>query len=142
MITLFVVATFVGMLTSLFFLFRVMLIPSTRWSGLERLDGHLRELEMFENHRNRIVAQLRDLELDHTMNKVSDDDYSSQKERLERQGVVILKKIDQCLGGKHWDNRIDTFIRNKLPVLESNAARASSESSASQSGDSSPTQSL
>ena len=44
--------------------------------------------------RERLLAQLRDLDFDHATSKIADDDYTAQRAALVAQGVAVLKQLD------------------------------------------------
>ncbi len=44
--------------------------------------------------RERVLAQLRDLDFDHATSKIADDDYAAQRAALVAQGVAVLKQLD------------------------------------------------
>lgn len=44
--------------------------------------------------RERLLAQLRDLDFDQATGKIADDDYTAQRASLVAQGVAVLKQLD------------------------------------------------
>jgi hypothetical protein len=52
------------------------------------------EKERLMNRKEQILEAIRDLEYDHKMNKVTDEDYTQLKERLTQQAVEIMKRLD------------------------------------------------
>ena len=44
--------------------------------------------------REQILVQLRDLDFDHTLGKLGEDDYAAQRAQLVAQGVEALKQLD------------------------------------------------
>ena len=44
--------------------------------------------------REQVLAQLRDLDFDHTTGKLNEDDYAAQRAQLMAQGVAVLKELD------------------------------------------------
>ncbi len=44
--------------------------------------------------REQILIQLRDLDFDHTLGKLGEDDYAAQRAQLVGQGVEVLKQLD------------------------------------------------
>jgi hypothetical protein len=52
------------------------------------------EKERLINRKEQILEAIRDLEYDHKMNKVTDEDYDQLKERLTQQAVEIMKRLD------------------------------------------------
>jgi len=48
------------------------------------------------SQREMLLASLRDLEDDHATTKISDEDYASLKQRLTRQAVEVLKRLDDA----------------------------------------------
>ncbi len=56
-------------------------------AALRRRAGLLAE-------RNRLYAAIRELDFDHSVDKVSDEEYAQQRYRLVAQGVEVLQQLD------------------------------------------------
>ena len=50
--------------------------------------------------RERVLAALRDLDFDHAMGKLLDDDYQAQRARLVADGATILRQLDALPSGR------------------------------------------
>ena len=46
------------------------------------------------SHREQVLTQLRDLDFDHAMGKINQEDYTAQRAQLVAEGVAILKQLD------------------------------------------------
>ncbi|MBI9043103.1 MAG: zinc ribbon domain-containing protein [Anaerolineaceae bacterium] len=45
-------------------------------------------------HRDRVLAAIQDLEFDHSLNKISEDDFKKQRDTLMKSGADILRQLD------------------------------------------------
>ena len=48
--------------------------------------------------RDRVLSALQDLDMDHSMGKVSDDHYTRQRRELVQEGAQILRRLDEQHG--------------------------------------------
>lgn len=62
----------------------------------KRLDYAENEKESLTHRKNQILEAIRDLEYDHKMNKITDQDYIQLKERLTKEAVEVLKQLDSA----------------------------------------------
>jgi hypothetical protein len=68
--------------------------PAREADALDELDPlRLRQLELVEA-RDRALAALKELELDHRTGKVVDDDYRAQVGRLRREAAQALRALE------------------------------------------------
>ncbi len=63
-------------------------------SGRRRTASILRLHADLLAERNRIYAEIRDLDFDYKTNKLTDEDYTAQRHALFAQGVDVLKRLD------------------------------------------------
>jgi hypothetical protein len=57
-----------------------------------------RSLSEFQAERDRVLATLQDLDMDHAMGKVLQEDYQAQRGALVSRGAEVLKAIDELRG--------------------------------------------
>ena len=56
-----------------------------------------RELSALEAARDKVLAIIHELDMDHTMGKLEDDDYEAQRSTMVTKGAAILKEIDEVI---------------------------------------------
>ena len=66
------------------------------------------DIDVLETRRAYLVQDLRDLELDYRMNKISEDDYRRTRSRLEPKTVAVIKELailtpDELAEGAEYD---------------------------------------
>jgi hypothetical protein len=66
-----------------------------RESGVTKEDRRLSELLA---ERDRVLATLQDLDMDHVMGKVLQEDYRAQRTALVSRGAEVLRAIDELRG--------------------------------------------
>ena len=59
----------------------------------ERSKGEERVRIGLEDDKERLLLALRDLEFEHEMGKVSDEDYSVMRSRLEQEALVVIGSL-------------------------------------------------
>lgn len=69
----------------------------------KRLEFGETEKENLTHRKNEILEALRDLEYDHKMRKVSDQDYSQLKESITKEAVDVMRKLDSLDKGSDRD---------------------------------------
>lgn len=77
-----------------------------------------RELSALEAERDRVLDSIQDIDVDHSMGKVSEEDYQRQRHVLAVEGAEILKSIDEVQLSP------DAEPRRKTPEMELEAAVA------------------
>ena len=66
--------------------------------GAERVNDLDPELVDLRERKGRLLEDLRDIELDFRMNKISEADYRRQKKTLEPQAIAVIRELDDRLG--------------------------------------------
>ena len=61
----------------------------------EEFDAKASGRETLLAEKDNLIASLKDIEMDHRMEKLSDQDYQRLKTEFEHRAIGILKKIDQ-----------------------------------------------
>jgi|SRR5687768_10337834 hypothetical protein len=81
----------------------------------KRLEFDETELENLTHRKNEILEALRDLEYDHKMRKISDQDYIQVKESLTQQAVDAMKEMDSLIKGSDRDETrpTDEHVRQR-----------------------------
>lgn len=77
-----------------------------------------RELSSLQAERDRVLDSIQEIDMDHTMGKVSEQDYQRQRQVLAIEGAEILKSIDEIQLSP------DAEPRGKTPEMELEAAVA------------------
>ena len=62
---------------------------------LKRLDFSGMEKDSLLGKKNAVLEAIRDLEYDYKMQKVTDEDYHQLKEKLTKEAVDLMKKLDR-----------------------------------------------
>lgn len=75
-----------------------------RASGRRRLALHERKEQLY--------SSIKELEFDHSVGKLSDDEYRRQKVALEDQAVGILRELDQLNGYPNSEQRVARIERD------------------------------
>ena len=57
-----------------------------------------RQLSEFQAQRDRILNRVQELDMDYTMGKILEGDYSRERQGLMQQGAEVLKAIDALVG--------------------------------------------
>ncbi len=112
-----------------------------RFAFLEHLPTH----EALEEEKRQVLLALKEIEFDHAMNKINDEDYRELKKRYEALALKVLKAIDE--DRKTWLGRAtgtaEAYLKKKglgLPPAPAPAEAAEqragpSEASPSSTGD-------
>ena len=74
--------------------------PAPASDALRELDGPERELLEAEEERDRALAALKELELDHRTGKVSDEDYRALVGPLRREAAEALRALEPRAGAQ------------------------------------------
>lgn len=93
----------------------------------ELLDEELRQIEELTNRKKLNVDGLRELELDHELERISDEDYRVMKKRYELETIRIMRELDALHGGRGWEERVEDALRRALdeePASREDAAPA------------------
>ena len=61
------------------------------------------EVTALRDQKMRILEDLRDLDLEWRMGRMSDEDYRAQKNTLEPQAIGVLKELERRTGGEAGD---------------------------------------
>ena len=77
-----------------------------------------RELSSLQAERDRVLDSIQEIDMDHSMGKVSEQNYQRQRQVLAVEGAEILKSIDEL------QLSADAEPRGKTPELELEAAVA------------------
>jgi hypothetical protein len=77
-----------------------------------------RELSALQAERDRVLDSIQEIDTDHSMGKVSEEDYQRQRQVLVLEGAEILRKIDELQLSP------DAEPRGKTPEMELEAAVA------------------
>lgn len=90
--------------TSVFFLLVVLLIPVILFTAqpfirkVRHGHGENQTLSVILAERDRILNAIQELDFDHSLGKIPEENYLVQRAQLVQSGVEILKKIDEHAG--------------------------------------------
>jgi len=97
--------------------------------------------ELLGEH-ERVLAALRDLDFDHAMGKLVEDDYAAQRAALLAQGAAVLKQLDQVAPGataptaaRPADEGVEAEIERAVARRRARPAAPTSPAAPSASGD-------
>ncbi len=105
-----IIATCVAMALTILAFVAVPLFEATSGSTALRASGR-RRLALHER-KEQLYASIKELEFDHSVGKLSDDDYQRQRTVLEDQAVGILRELDQLNGYPASEQRIARIERD------------------------------
>ncbi len=83
----------------------------------EVLHEDLRRVEALVAHESTLLQSLRELEFDHDLGKLTDEDYKDLKRRYERQAVKVMRELDELHGGRGWETAIDEQLDKRRQQL-------------------------
>lgn len=76
----------------------------------ELLDKELGQIEELTERKKLLVDNLREIEFDLELDKISKDDYRLLKRRYERETIRTMRSLDEIYGGRGWQERIDAAL--------------------------------
>jgi len=95
------------------------------------LEDELRQVEELTTRKNLYLDNLREIEIDRDLDKLSEKDYLDLKRRYERETVKLMRQLDDVHGGRGWEARVEDAIEarqaltGKTPAaLEGSASEA------------------
>lgn len=76
------------------------LAPLLGWTGedLDEADEAREEQERLLSTRRELLASIKDLDMEHQVGKLTAEDYRATREKLTREAVEILRRLDQARG--------------------------------------------
>lgn len=69
------------------------------------------------SHKERVIAQIRALDLDHETDKISDEAYQLERGKLAREAASLLRQIESAEQPQQIDAEIDAAIA-RLKTIE------------------------
>lgn len=90
----------------------------------DMLGADMRQVEELIGRRMLVLDNLRELELDHQMGKLEDEDYAKLRRRYELQALGVIRKLNALYGGEGWESRLDSALvarQRQLGVAEADA---------------------
>lgn len=85
----------------------------------ELLDKELGQIEELTERKKLLMDNLREIEFDLELDKISKDDYSLLKRRYERETIRTMRALDEIYGGRGWQERIDAALVARADELAS-----------------------
>ena len=92
---------------------------------LADLDDESKKIEELAGAKARLMRDIKELEFDHQMGHLSDEDYKQLRSRLERKTIRVMKKLDALRGETDFDAQIDQGLDQRYGIVfEEGAAEA------------------
>lgn len=109
----------------------VLVVSQPWWKPKRRMHSETAVLSAatLESHREAVYAALADLDLDHRVGKVNDDDYRATRAQLMAQAVSILQQLDSTAADV--EAQVEALVRSRR-ARQSKHKPAPSTSSAAQ----------
>jgi hypothetical protein len=105
-------------LSAIYFTIQPFLKSREEQARLELIDEEIRAVELLLARKEALVRALRELEFDHSTEKITAEDYERYRLKLERQAIGVMRELDAVHGGKQWREKVDAYIQDNLPELE------------------------
>ncbi len=109
---------------SVFMLYR-MVAPflETRSEQLrfDLLDDEMRQIEELTTRKSLYLDNLREIELDYELDRITEEDYRDLKRRYELKTVRIMRTLDELYGGRDWEERVERALGAEAGVLAAGA---------------------
>ena len=105
-----IIATCVALALTILAFVVVPLFEATSGSVARRASGR-RRLALHER-KEQLYASIKELEFDHSVGKLSDDEYLRQRGALEDQAVGVLRELDQLNGYPTPEQRVARIERD------------------------------
>ena len=125
MTILFILACTLGTLLALAKTTNVFLTPGG--SGSNPLREDIEKLRHLQRTKDKVLQDLRILELERTTHKVSEEDFIYFRKRFEATALQIIQEINEVRGGDDWENGVHQALisgRNTLnPDIETKVQR-------------------
>lgn len=112
-------------------LFVSVLVVSQPWLKPQRRmrsEATVLSAATLESHREAVYAALADLDLDHSVGKVNDDDYRLVRAQLMAQAVSILQQIDST--ATDVEAQVEALVRSRRTRTPKRASAPSAASAA------------
>lgn len=91
-------------------------------SNLIELDDEMRQLEELVSQKAMLMQNLRELEFDLELDKITTEDYTQLKRRYERQTIGIMRKLDTLHGGRGWESKIEDELNRRLELEQTRSS--------------------
>jgi NADH pyrophosphatase NudC (nudix superfamily) len=93
----------------------------TRGHVWQRATGSRRQVLELTEHKEQLYASIKELEFDHSLGKMSAEDYGAVRGGLEAEAVEVLQRLDQLAdandAGVRLDERIEADIASHRGAL-------------------------
>ncbi|MEC9441649.1 MAG: zinc ribbon domain-containing protein [Myxococcota bacterium] len=80
------------------------------------LEDELRQVEELTTRKNLYLDNLREIEIDRDLDKLSEKDFLELKRRYERETVKLMRQLDEVHGGRGWEARVEDAIEARLSL--------------------------
>lgn len=94
------------------------------------LDDEMRQLEELVVQKALLMQNLRELEFDLELEKISQEDYVILKRRYEQQTIGVMRKLDALHGGRDWEAKIEQELIARLKALQAPEEKAPAKTKA------------
>lgn len=85
------------------------------------LDQEAKELADLARTKTRALQDIRDLEFDFRLGHLSEEDYDALRQKLERQAISAMKRLDRLRGSTDYDALIDRGYAARFGVAPAEA---------------------
>lgn len=80
------------------------------------LDAEVKEITTLSVAKQRTLQDIRDLEFDYSLGHLSEADYTALRQKLERQAIQVMKRLDRLRGSTDFDALIDRGYAERFGV--------------------------
>lgn len=105
----------------------VMAWPHKRDELLVDVESEAEELAELAALKARCLQDIRDLEFDFQTGHLTEEDYRLLRDRLERQAISVMKRLDRLRGDTDYDARIDAGYAERFEVAPWDAPGSAAE---------------
>ncbi len=94
------------------------------------LDAEAKEIATLGVAKQRTLQDIRDLEFDYSLGHLSDADYNALRQKLERQAIQTMRRLDRLRGSTDFDALIDQGYAERFGVAPADAPGSLAEPAA------------
>ena len=97
-------------LVALGLMVRPFLQSRAKQARFDLLADELRQIDELVSLKSLYLDHLREIEIDHELKKIAQDDYQKIKRQTERAAVHVMRRLDTYYGGRQWQEELDEVI--------------------------------
>lgn len=84
---------------------------------LDDLQSEAGQLQELAATKARVLRDIKELEFDHAMGHLNDNDYKALRKRLERRAIGVIKRLDTARGDHDYDALIDAGLAERFGIV-------------------------